>query len=115
MAEDGRLAVVYGTADHRRLGVLDPGTGELREIGGAATHWSSTVSVAGGRVAAVGATPYTPLEVTLTGLDDGAHEVVSARKALPDRDLLPSPETVTVEGCTRTCTRRPGCGGRDRT
>ncbi|WP_240972292.1 prolyl oligopeptidase family serine peptidase [Nonomuraea composti] len=98
VAEDGRLAVVYGTADHRRLGVLDPGSGDLRELGGQATHWASTVSVAGGKVAAVGATPYTPLEVTLVGLDDGAHEVASPRKALPDRALLPDPETVTIEG-----------------
>ncbi|TYB59561.1 S9 family peptidase [Nonomuraea sp. PA05] len=98
VAEDGRLAVVYGTADHRRLGVLDPETGELRELGGAATHWSSTVSVAGGKVAAVKATPYTPLEVTLVGLADGAHEVVSPRKDLPDRELLPTPEALTIEG-----------------
>ncbi|MEV0383858.1 prolyl oligopeptidase family serine peptidase [Nonomuraea sp. NPDC050643] len=98
IAADGRLAVVYGTADHRRLGVLDPETGELRELGGTATHWSSTVSVAGGKVVAVGATPYTPLEVTLVDLGDGAHEVVSPRKPLPGRDLLPTPEAVTVEG-----------------
>ncbi|MEU8404121.1 prolyl oligopeptidase family serine peptidase [Nonomuraea sp. NPDC048892] len=98
VADDGRLVVVHGTADRRRLGVLDPVSGELRELGGAATHWASTVSVAGGRAVAVGATPYTPLEVTLVGLDDGAHEVVSAPKPLPDRALLPTPEAVTVEG-----------------
>ncbi|MGN9839988.1 prolyl oligopeptidase family serine peptidase [Nonomuraea sp. H19] len=98
IADDGRLVVVYGTADRRRLGVLDPGTGELREIGGAATHWASTVSVAAGRAAAVGATPYTPLEVTLVDLESGAHEIVSAPKPLPDRDLLPTPEAVTIEG-----------------
>ncbi|MEV5323931.1 prolyl oligopeptidase family serine peptidase [Nonomuraea sp. N2-4H] len=98
VAEDGRLVVVHGTADHRRLGVLDPETGELREVGGDATHWSATVSVAGGKAAAVKGTPYTPLEVTLVGLDDGAHEVVSPPKPLPDRALLPAPETVTIEG-----------------
>ncbi|MFC4008637.1 prolyl oligopeptidase family serine peptidase [Nonomuraea purpurea] len=98
VAEDGRLAVVYGTADHRRLGVLDPRTGELTEIGGEATHWASTVSVAGGKAAAVGATPYTPLEVRLVDLGTGEHEVVSAPKPLPDRDLLPTPEAMTVEG-----------------
>ncbi|GAA3546736.1 prolyl oligopeptidase family serine peptidase [Nonomuraea rosea] len=98
VAEDGRLAVVYGTADHRRLGVLDPGTGDLRELGGEATHWSSTVSVAGGKAAAVGATPYTPLEVRLVDLDSGAHETASAPKPLPRRDLLPTPEAVTIEG-----------------
>ncbi|WP_236003356.1 S9 family peptidase [Nonomuraea antri] len=95
---EDRLAVVYGTADRRRLGVLDPATGELTEIGGeSATYWSSTVSTAGGRVAAVGATPYTPLEVTLVGLDGGGREVVSAPKPLPARELLPTPEPVTIE------------------
>ncbi|TMR30276.1 S9 family peptidase [Nonomuraea zeae] len=102
IADDGRLAVVYGTADLRRLGVLDPATGELREVGGEATHWSSTVSVASGpagevRAAAVGATPYTPLEVRLVDLDSGAHETASAPKPLPPRDLLPTPEAVTIE------------------
>ncbi|MFI9597806.1 prolyl oligopeptidase family serine peptidase [Nonomuraea sp. NPDC052265] len=93
------LVVVYGTADHRRLGVLDPATGGLREIGGEEhTYWASTVSAAGGRAAAVGATPYTPLEVTLVDLATGGHEVVSAPKPLPDRALLPTPEAVTIEG-----------------
>ncbi|MGN9780400.1 prolyl oligopeptidase family serine peptidase [Nonomuraea sp. ZG12] len=96
---DGRLVVVYGTADRRRLGVLDPDGGELREIGGEATYWASTVSAAGGKVAAVAATPYTPLEVVLVDLDGGGgREVVSAPKPLPPRELLPDPEPVTVEG-----------------
>jgi dipeptidyl aminopeptidase/acylaminoacyl peptidase len=96
---DGRLVVVYGTADRRRLGVLDPDGGQVREIGGeAATYWASTVSAAGGKVAAVAASPYTPLEVVLVDLDGGGPEVVSAPKPLPDRTLLPDPEPVTIEG-----------------
>jgi dipeptidyl aminopeptidase/acylaminoacyl peptidase len=93
-----RLVVVYGTPDHRRLGVLDPEGGELREIGGAATYWGSTVSAAGGRVAAVSATPYTPMEVVLADLDGGGREVASAPRPLPERDLLPTPEAMTIEG-----------------
>lgn len=95
---DELLVVVYGTADRRHLGVLDPGSGEVREIGGAATYWASTVSAAGGKVAAVAATPYTPLEVMLVDLDGGGREVVSAPKPLPARDLLPDPEPVTIDG-----------------
>ncbi|MCK2218856.1 prolyl oligopeptidase family serine peptidase [Actinomadura sp. ATCC 31491] len=99
VAADGRLAAVYGTADRRRLGVLDPATGALRELGGAdVTHWASTISVADGKAAAVRATPYTPLEVVLLDLDGGAAEAVSAPKPLPDRALLPTPEAVTIEG-----------------
>jgi dipeptidyl aminopeptidase/acylaminoacyl peptidase len=93
-----RLVVVYGTADERRLGVLDPESGELREIGGEATYWAPTVSVAGDKAVAVSATPYTPKEVTLVDLGGGGHERVSAPKPLPDRALLPDPEAVTIEG-----------------
>ncbi|MEU8249320.1 prolyl oligopeptidase family serine peptidase [Nonomuraea sp. NPDC048916] len=101
-----RLVVVYGTPDRRHLGVLDPETGELREIGGEATYWAPTVSAVKGTpggtpegtAAAVFATPYTPLEVALVDLGGGGRETVSAPKPLPDRELLPTPETVTVEG-----------------
>ncbi|MFC3541258.1 MULTISPECIES: prolyl oligopeptidase family serine peptidase [Nonomuraea] len=93
-----RLVLVYGTADRRRLGVLDPATGELREIGGEATHWASTVSAAGGKAAAVPATPFSPLEVVLADLDGGGLETVSAPRPLPDRALLPEPESMTIEG-----------------
>ncbi|MER6947651.1 prolyl oligopeptidase family serine peptidase [Nonomuraea sp. NPDC000554] len=92
------LVVVHGTADRRFLSVLDPGTGELRDVGGDATYWASTVSAAGGKAAAVAATPYTPLEVTLVDLDGGGRTVVSTPKPLPDRALLPDPEAVTIEG-----------------
>jgi dipeptidyl aminopeptidase/acylaminoacyl peptidase len=97
VADEG-LVAVYGTADRRRLGLLDPETGELREIGGGAAYWAATVSAAGGQVAAVSATPYTPLEVTLVDLGSGAAEVVSPPKPLPARELLPTPEAVTIEG-----------------
>ncbi|WP_162794881.1 prolyl oligopeptidase family serine peptidase [Nonomuraea lactucae] len=95
---DGRLVVVHGTADRRRLGVLDPDGGGLREIGGDATHWAPTVSAAAGVAAAVAATPYTPLEVRLVDLDGGGHETVSAPRPVPERHLLPTPEAVTIDG-----------------
>ncbi|WP_327085312.1 prolyl oligopeptidase family serine peptidase [Nonomuraea sp. NBC_01738] len=94
-----RIVVVYGTADLRRLGVLDPATGELRELDGRGrTHWTSTVDAAGGIAVGVAASPYTPLEVTQARLDGGEMRVRSAPKPLPARELLPEPEAVTIEG-----------------
>ncbi|WP_181019445.1 prolyl oligopeptidase family serine peptidase [Nonomuraea typhae] len=93
-----RVAAVYGTADDRRLGLLDPATGEIRDLGGAATHWTASVSAAGGIAAGVAASPYTPMEVTAVSLADGAHTVVSAPKPLPPRELLPAPRVTVIEG-----------------
>ncbi|MCG5217529.1 prolyl oligopeptidase family serine peptidase [Streptosporangium soli] len=93
-----RLVTMYGTADGRRLGVLDPGSGEITEIGGTATHWAPTISVGGSTVVAVAASPYTPFEVTAIDLGDGGRTVLSAGKELPGRDLLPTPEAVVIEG-----------------
>ncbi|MEU6998912.1 prolyl oligopeptidase family serine peptidase [Nonomuraea sp. NPDC046570] len=93
-----RIVTMYGTSDGRRLAVLDPATGDLRDIGGESTYWAPTLSFAGGKAAGVAASPYTPYEVTLVDLDGGARAAVSAPKALPERALLPTPEPVTIEG-----------------
>ncbi|SDR13201.1 prolyl oligopeptidase family serine peptidase [Thermostaphylospora chromogena] len=93
-----RIVTVYGTADGRRLGVLDPATGALTEIGGSATYWAPTLSADGSRVAGVAASPYTPFEVTCVGLDGGERTVVSPPKPLPAREVLPTPEAITIEG-----------------
>lgn len=93
-----RVVTLYGTADRRRIGLLDPDTGELRELEGAATYWSASVSAYDGIAVGVAASPYTPLQVTAVGLDDGEHTVLSQPKELPPRELLPEPEPVTFEG-----------------
>ncbi|MDH2430701.1 prolyl oligopeptidase family serine peptidase [Sphaerisporangium sp. TRM90804] len=95
-----RLVCMYGTADGRRLGVLDPATGELTDVGGAYTYWGATLSASpgGAAVAGVAATPYTPYEVVRVDLATGAHRVLSPVKELPDRAVLPTPEAVTFDG-----------------
>lgn len=93
-----RLVAVYGTADRRHLGVLDPATGDLRDLGGDATYWANTVAAAGDTAVGVAASPYTPLEVTAVDLDGGEHTLAAPRKRLPERALLPRPELVTIEG-----------------
>jgi dipeptidyl aminopeptidase/acylaminoacyl peptidase len=96
----GRIVAMYGTAGGRRLGVLDPATHEIIDVGDPYTYWAPTLSVSpGGTTAAgVGATPYQPFEVVLTDLVTGAHQVVSPRKELPPADALPRPEAMVFDG-----------------
>ncbi|GAA2686031.1 S9 family peptidase [Nonomuraea recticatena] len=91
-----RVALVHGPPGERRLGVLEGG--ELRDLGGEATAWLASLSYAGGRVAGVSASPYTPFEVTLVDLDSGARTPLSEPRTLPPAHLLPTPEAVTIEG-----------------
>ncbi|MFI6318665.1 prolyl oligopeptidase family serine peptidase [Nonomuraea sp. NPDC050556] len=93
-----RVVTLYGTADRRRIGVLDPATGELRELPGDWTWWSASVSAGDGVAVGVSASPYSPLEVTAVELDGGGHAVVSAPRQVPARELLPTPEAVTIDG-----------------
>ncbi|GLW06712.1 acyl-peptide hydrolase [Microtetraspora sp. NBRC 13810] len=93
-----RIVAMYGTADGRRLGVLDPETGDITDIGGTATHWAPTISVDGSRVVGVAGSPYTPYEVTAVELDGSGRAVLSPAKDVPGLDVLPVPEAVTIEG-----------------
>ncbi|MER5421224.1 prolyl oligopeptidase family serine peptidase [Streptosporangium roseum] len=93
-----RIVLVHGTPDRRRLGVLDPATGEMTDLDAPPTYWNPTVSTGGDLVAGVAASPYTPFEVVTVDLRTGAHAVLSPEKELPDRDVLPDPEAVTFDG-----------------
>ncbi|GAA4080605.1 prolyl oligopeptidase family serine peptidase [Nonomuraea soli] len=93
-----KLVTLYGTADGRRLGVLDPETGKLSDLGGQASWWSSSVAVAGATAVGVAASPYEPSRVTAVDLASGAHTALSAAKPVPARELVPVPEPTVVEG-----------------
>ena len=94
-----RLITMYGTPDGRHLGVLDPITGEITEIGGGHTYWAPTLSCDGSSVVGVAASPYSPSEVVRVDLATRKPEVLSRPKApLPGRDVLPTPEAVTMDG-----------------
>ncbi|MFI6813886.1 prolyl oligopeptidase family serine peptidase [Nonomuraea sp. NPDC050328] len=92
------VVLVHGTADGRRLALLDPETGELRDLGGEATTWASSVSVAQGVAVGVAGSPYAPSRVTGVELAGGTHLPLSAAKPVPARELLPVPEIVEIEG-----------------
>ncbi|WP_248959026.1 S9 family peptidase [Sphaerisporangium perillae] len=95
-----RIVTMYGTADGKRLGVLDPETGEITDIGGSYTYWAPTISASpdGSRVVAVGGSPRKPFEVVRIDLSTGAHEVLSPAKKLPDPAVLPTPEAMAFDG-----------------
>ncbi|MGW5265550.1 S9 family peptidase [Microbispora sp. NPDC004025] len=96
----GRIAAVYGTADERRLGVLDDpaAASSIRDVGGDYTHWVPALSARGSHVVGVAASPLRPYEVVRADLDTGAHEVLSPGKPVPGDAELPTPEAVTVDG-----------------
>ncbi|MEV0974952.1 prolyl oligopeptidase family serine peptidase [Microtetraspora glauca] len=94
----GSLVTMYGTADRRRLGVLDESGAPPREIGGDATYWSPTLSTDGTHVVGVAASPYRPYEVVRIELATGVRETLSPAKNLPPAELLPTPESVTIDG-----------------
>ncbi|ETK37267.1 hypothetical protein MPTA5024_04855 [Microbispora sp. ATCC PTA-5024] len=95
-----RLVAMYGTADERRLGVIDrPAPGApIRDVGGDYTYWAPTLSSDGVSVVGVAASPYRPYEVVRVDLESGTREVLSPRKELPPAELIPRPEAVTVDG-----------------
>ncbi|MEU9886007.1 prolyl oligopeptidase family serine peptidase [Sphaerisporangium sp. NPDC051011] len=88
-----RIVAAYGTADGKRLGVLDPETGEMRDVAEEYTYWAPTISASpdGARVVGVAATPYKPFEVVRVDLASGACEVLSPAKELPGPEVLPVP------------------------
>ncbi|MFG1876224.1 prolyl oligopeptidase family serine peptidase [Sphaerisporangium sp. NPDC049003] len=95
-----RVVTMYGTADGKRLGVLDPATGKITDIGGSYTYWAPTVSASpgGSSVAGVGASPHRSFEVVRVDLATGAQEVLSPAKELPDPAVLPVPEAMIFDG-----------------
>jgi dipeptidyl aminopeptidase/acylaminoacyl peptidase len=95
-----RIVAMHGTADERRLGVIDdPEAGTpIRDIGGSYAFWTPTLSADSRYVVGVGASPYRPHEVVRVDVETGARTVLSAGKRLPPAELLPTPEPVTVDG-----------------
>ncbi|MFE3449207.1 S9 family peptidase [Nonomuraea sp. NPDC059194] len=95
---DGRLAVLHGQGD-LRLGLLDPETGELRDLDVPYAGWDPALSADGTTLAGVaygGAIPRSVARIdTVTGRVEGLRRDIAE---LPDVAYLPTPEPVEFSG-----------------
>jgi len=92
---DGRLAVVHG-AGERRLGVLDPSSGELTDTEPGFRVVQGALAVSGETIAAVVGGPRTPWSVIRTS-PGGPAQVLQERTVIaPDRAYLPDARQVQL-------------------
>jgi dipeptidyl aminopeptidase/acylaminoacyl peptidase len=104
---DGRLAVTYGTGE-ARLGVLDPGTGQLDDLDLPYRVYIFDLTSVGQTIATIAGGPAVPTTVISVDVpaagDPAAHGVPVARElsrstdALPDPAYLPVPRTAELTG-----------------
>ncbi|WP_432515423.1 dipeptidyl-peptidase 5 [Kineococcus sp. SYSU DK001] len=100
--DDDRVALVHVAGAGYRLDVVDRRTGRLAPLDLPFTAYAPTLAAAGGRVAAVAASPTSPPAVVLVDAGSGAVEVVRPSAPAPDPRFLPVPRAVQV----------PSAGGR---
>jgi dipeptidyl aminopeptidase/acylaminoacyl peptidase len=104
---DGRLAVTYGTGE-ARLGVLDPGTGQLDDLDLPYRVYIFDLTSVGQTIATIAGGPAVPTTVISVDVpaagDPAARGVPVARElsrstdALPDPAYLPVPRTAELTG-----------------
>jgi dipeptidyl aminopeptidase/acylaminoacyl peptidase len=95
---DGKLAVLHGRGG-MRLGVLDPGTGDVDDLDVPYPLFASGLSADGMSVVGVAGGPDTPLAVIKTDASTGKTEVLREETAsIPDPAYLPAPRQVQLEG-----------------
>jgi dipeptidyl aminopeptidase/acylaminoacyl peptidase len=102
---DGRIAVVHGQ-DQPRLGVLDPGTGQLIDFDLPYQVFGSGLSASGRSVVTTAGGPAVPLsvikaDIPAPGQSRQAAEVHELRRALdsvPDAGYLPVPRKACLTG-----------------
>jgi dipeptidyl aminopeptidase/acylaminoacyl peptidase len=98
---DGRLAVTHGTGE-ARLGVLDPGTGQLDDLDLPYRVYGFDLTAAGQAIATIAGGPTVPttvisVDIPATG-DPVVRELSSSTDALPDPAYLPVPRAAELTG-----------------
>lgn len=94
---DGRLAVLHGT-DAEALGLLDPESGDLLELGLPYTSYDG-LDVEGTALVTTAASPTDAAAIVAVDLASGErHGVRAATDRMPDLAFLPRPEAMTVTG-----------------
>jgi dipeptidyl aminopeptidase/acylaminoacyl peptidase len=92
---DGTLAVVHG-AGEQRLGVLNPSSGELVDVGLGFRVVEGALAVSGMTIAAVAGGPKTPWSVVRTALRGPAEVLREQAVAAPGPAYLPDPRQVKL-------------------
>jgi dipeptidyl aminopeptidase/acylaminoacyl peptidase len=99
---DGRIAVTHGTGE-RRLGLLDPDTGELADLELPYRVFTPWLSGSGRSVAVIAGSPAAPLCVAKIDIPAGSrpvemHELRRETDSLPDPGYLPVPRESRLTG-----------------
>ncbi len=100
---DGRIAASHGAGAYR-LGVLDPGTGQLTDLDLGYEAFSPWLSASGQTVAAIAGGPAVPPSVVRISIPAAAGQAASVRELrretddLPDRGYLPAPRAARLTG-----------------
>jgi dipeptidyl aminopeptidase/acylaminoacyl peptidase len=102
---DGRIAVVHGPG-HPRLGVLDPGTGQLTDFDLPYQVFGSGLSASGRSLVTIAGGPAVPLSVIKAGIPAAGqrqqaavvHELRRTLESVPDTGYLPVPREAQLTG-----------------
>jgi dipeptidyl aminopeptidase/acylaminoacyl peptidase len=101
---DGRLAVTHGTGE-AKLGVLDPGTGQLHDLDLPYRVYLFDLTAAGQTIATIAGGPAVPTTVISVDVPAAggqavpvARELSRSTDALPDPAYLPVPRTAELTG-----------------
>ena len=99
---DGRIVTVHG-AGETRLGVLDPGTGQLTDLNLPYSLFSHSLSATGQTVVTVAGGPARPsavvaVDVPAPGAEAHVRELSHSTGELPDPDYLPVPREARLTG-----------------
>ncbi|SDJ54118.1 Dipeptidyl aminopeptidase/acylaminoacyl peptidase [Streptomyces indicus] len=96
--ENGTVAVLHG-AGVTALGILDPETGDVVDVAGPWTEWTSTLAAHGSRVVGAAASPRSAVEVVELDTRTGRARVIGAAHDDPvDPVYYPEPQIRTFSG-----------------
>ncbi len=93
----GRVAVLHGVGA-KRLGILDPATGDIDDLDTPHTEWSPTLAVIGDSLVGVAGAPDRALDVVRVDLSTGAWEQLRPAQSSSRHTYLPTPEARVFRG-----------------
>ena len=94
---DGRVAVLHGIGA-KRLGILDPTTGDIVDVDTPYTEWSPTLAVGGGSIIGVAGAPDRAFDVVRVDRGSGVWETLRPAQSSNLDAYLPIPEARVFRG-----------------